>query len=251
MDLEGSRSRQSLVGERWGRHVLHAWPWDRGVLSRASTVVVSPRSLPGACITLYRPSGLSSSQVSSLLDASCRRPHGRSQMRDLAAPGQSDSLHPGVTARRCSSMQCVRGVVHHPTANGWAKHIIDQEAALAALAVRSNHLDRPGTWHSQHAGQDRVVATLLTETHPRRLFGRSRCVRPAAAFEYAHARARLWMIRAVHRGERTLLAQAHVISWRRCCVAGAAVADVRAEMGFHFYGHGRPRAQRHRQRPPA
>ena len=114
-------------------------------------------------------------------------------------------------------------VVHRPTSSGWTT------AAVAVTSTPPPRTDRR-EWHGQE-GQDRIVATLLGSSKQHRYF-----IDLASSGGWTHSNTK-----ALERdwGWRGLCIEANSAFWpslvnrRTCEVVGAAVAEKRAEMGFH------------------
>ena len=114
-------------------------------------------------------------------------------------------------------------VVHRPTSSGWTT------AAVAVTSTPPPRTDRR-EWHGQE-GQDRIVATLLGSSKQHRYF-----IDLASSGGWTHSNTK-----ALERdwGWRGLCIEANSAFWpslinrRTCEVVGAAVAEERAEKGFH------------------
>lgn len=119
--------------------------------------------------------------------------------------------------------------VHRPVADGWTTRDLG-----APLPLQRGHRteDTAGRWHGQHA-QDRIVATLLGEKRGGFFLDM------AASEPFMHSNTRTFE-RDYGWDGVCIEANEHfwhrLVSWRRCCVVGAAVAEKRAEEGYHFYG---------------
>ena len=114
-------------------------------------------------------------------------------------------------------------VVHRPTSSGWTT------AAVAVISTPPSRTERR-EWHS-HQGQDRIVATLLRSSKQRRYF-----IDLASSGGLTHSNT---VVLERDYGWRGLCIEANSGFWpslanrRTCEVVGAAVAEERAEMGFH------------------